>query len=281
LDLLALVAVGGAGAEGFAFLAGRFFIAAGAGDARAHAGAECAMTACALGFEFPGVVVTGKVPARLVVPVARDDGFGSPAAPYPEDDRGQAQEQRGDGRGVAQDEEEAFHDCWIVRHSSHGVIEAMDGWRAVLFQNATHVDELLIGWHRGADKQPEVISMRLPGLMALVAAVIGVAGCAHSARKAVSSASPAGGRFDGENPVIVRVVGRNEALTISSGARGVAYSVKGVDGRAMLSRGTLEDLRRVDPVLYRQVNSGLAAAEEGSPMLDASADVDFLMMARD
>jgi hypothetical protein len=125
--------------------------------------------------------------------------------------------------------------------------------------------------------------MRLSVLTAF-AVLIGVTGCAHSGRKAMSAASTAGGRFDGENPVIVRVVGRNKALTISSGARGVAYSVNGGDGRAMLSRGTLEDLRRVDPALYRHVETGLAAAEEGSPMPDESADVDsldFLMMARD
>jgi hypothetical protein len=113
--------------------------------------------------------------------------------------------------------------------------------------------------------------MRLSVLMALVAAaVIWVAGCAHSGRKAVSAASPAGGRFDGKNPVIVRVVGRNRVLTVSSGARGVAYSVNGGDGRAMLSRGSIEDLRQVDPALYRQVNSGLAA-EDAGPILDASA----------
>jgi hypothetical protein len=125
--------------------------------------------------------------------------------------------------------------------------------------------------------------MRLLVLMAFAAAMIGVAGCSHSGPSKLTAATP-DPRFDGANPVIVRVVGRNKALTISSGARGVAYSVSGADGRAMLSRGSLDALRRVDPALYRQVETGLAVAEEGSPMPDASADVDsldFLFLARD
>src|SRR5690349_19121646 len=108
--------------------------------------------------------------------------------------------------------------------------------------------------------------MRLSMLIALAAALVGVAGCAHSERNKMSAGAAADPRFDGANPVIVRVVGRNKALTISSGARGVAYSVKGADGRAMLSRGSLEDLRRVDPGLYRQVNGGLAAEVEETPV---------------
>src|SRR2546422_293559 len=102
--------------------------------------------------------------------------------------------------------------------------------------------------------------MRLSVLLVL-GAVVGLTGCAQFWRKDVTAATPDARRFDGKNPVIVRVVGRNRVLTVSSGARGVAYSVNGGDGRAMLSRGSIEELRRVDPALYRQVNSGLAAEE--------------------
>src|SRR5438874_3104426 len=95
---------------------------------------------------------------------------------------------------------------------------------------------LLIRRRRDADKQPEVIFMRLPVLLVL-GLVIGAAaaGCAHFWPKDASAATSADQRFDGKNPVIVRVVGRNKVLTISSGARGVAYSVNGSDGRALLS----------------------------------------------
>ena len=113
--------------------------------------------------------------------------------------------------------------------------------------------------------------MRLPVLLVL-GLVIGAAaaGCAHFWPKDASAATSADQRFDGKNPVIVRVVGRNKVLTISSGARGVAYSVNGGNGRALLSRGSMEDLRRADPSLYRQLNTGLAA-EDAGPLLDASA----------
>src|SRR2546421_12729547 len=104
--------------------------------------------------------------------------------------------------------------------------------------------------------------MRLSVLLVLGVAV-GLTGCAHFWRKDVSAATPDARRFDGKNAVIVRVVGRNKVLTVSSGARGVAYSVSGGDGRAMLSRGSMEELRRGGAAVLREGRRGGGGGGEG------------------
>src|SRR5205823_4826284 len=110
--------IGGASAEESALLAGRLLVAAGAGDAPELAGAEDAAAVGALRFELPGVVVVGKVQVRLVMPESTDDAVGSPVTAGPEDAHRQAQQQRGDRRGFAQDGEEVFHGCRIPRRLS-------------------------------------------------------------------------------------------------------------------------------------------------------------------
>jgi hypothetical protein len=64
------------------------------------------------------------------------------------------------------------------------------------------------------------------------------------------------------------MAGRTGVLTVSATGRGPVYSVVGRDGEVRLAGGTLEDLRRVDPMLYRQVRTGLVRAGDEEEGLD-------------
>src|SRR5258708_4290436 len=128
--------------------------------------------------------------------------------------------------------------------------------------------------------------MRVQSLIMLVPFLAAV-GCSHSpAPRAAVPAPPAGvtaGRFDAGNPVIVRIAGRTKTLTISSTAHGPVYSVSAPDGQTLLSQGTLDDLRRLHPDLYRHVRSAIVSAhEEGDgnrPIADPEEANDYLLLA--
>jgi hypothetical protein len=77
-------------------------------------------------------------------------------------------------------------------------------------------------------------------------------------------------RFEAKNPVIVRMTGRADTLTVTSTPHGPAYSVNTLTGESLLAAGSLDDLRRVRPDLYDHVRSGVAATDESAPLLDAS-----------
>ena len=59
-------------------------------------------------------------------------------------------------------------------------------------------------------------------------------------------------------PVIVRLVGRGQTITISAGRGQSLYSVTDPAGRVVVSRATLEELRVSHPEVYRQVAPGFA-----------------------
>ena len=62
-----------------------------------------------------------------------------------------------------------------------------------------------------------------------------------------------------EHPVIVRLVGRRQVLTVSGGTTGPAYSVADFAGRVMLSYATIDELRESHPDLYQQIRGTVAA----------------------
>ena len=122
-------------------------------------------------------------------------------------------------------------------------------------------------------------------ILFLPLAALAAPGCNHSERpQATSPPTPvvAEGRFDHGHPVIVRVAGRTGTLTVSSTPRGPVYSVVGRAGHTLLTAGTLDDLRRVDPQLYRQVRTGLASNGPNALSPDADTDdpLDYLLLAR-
>src|SRR5688572_22162220 len=66
-----------------------------------------------------------------------------------------------------------------------------------------------------------------------------------------------------EHPVIVRLAGRREVVTVSGGPNGPVYSVADHQGRTMLSHATLEELRDRHPDVYRQIRT-LVATDTGT-----------------
>jgi hypothetical protein len=75
-----------------------------------------------------------------------------------------------------------------------------------------------------------------------------------------------------EHPVIVRLVGRRQVLTVSGGATGPVYSVADFEGRLMLSHATIEELRVSHPDLYQQIR-GTVAADVGEAIGYAAPSV--------
>lgn len=76
--------------------------------------------------------------------------------------------------------------------------------------------------------------------------------------------------------VIVRMVGRNQTLTVGSTAHGLVYSVADASGNMLLNAGTLEQLRVKHPQLWRQVQTGVALGDSSSRgvIIDASVGLD-------
>ena len=65
-------------------------------------------------------------------------------------------------------------------------------------------------------------------------------------------------------PVIVRMVARNQTITVTAGPHGPLYSAATAAGRVLVSNVTLEQLRTTHPDVFQQVEPTLA--------LDARAD---------
>ena len=61
-----------------------------------------------------------------------------------------------------------------------------------------------------------------------------------------------------ELPVICRLVGRDQEVTISAGGGRSVYSVNDASGKALLSYANREELRREFPVLSHQLDSAIA-----------------------
>jgi hypothetical protein len=117
----------------------------------------------------------------------------------------------------------------------------------------------------------------------IVALVIGSAliACTRHPAAVQANANP-DPRFAGlgtpDHRIIVRLVSRNQVLTVSSGgSTGPVYSVADKEGRVMLTHATLDDLRVRHPDLYRQIETTVAA--DVSPAVDASAKEEPLGIA--
>jgi hypothetical protein len=106
----------------------------------------------------------------------------------------------------------------------------------------------------------------IPALMIVCA----LTACSRDSRAKVDSPSPVDPRFAGlgtaDHPVIVRLVGRSQVLTVSGGPRGPVYSVADAQGRTMLSHATLDELRVKHPELYQQIRGTVAS--DASPAVE-------------
>ncbi len=92
------------------------------------------------------------------------------------------------------------------------------------------------------------LKIRIAGLALMFAA----GGCAKSVAPAPSRLTAA------EYPVIVRIVGRTETITVSSGPAGPVYSAQAGDGTRLISNATREQLRYQHPAIYQRLDSSFA-----------------------
>ena len=106
--------------------------------------------------------------------------------------------------------------------------------------------------------------MKRPITLAVIAGALGcfagVHGHASSSRAATAPAAAVVAALQHEPPVIVRLVNRHQTITITAGPRGVGplYSAVTADGKVLVSRATLQELRSEHPEIYRQIQPGVA-----------------------
>ena len=96
--------------------------------------------------------------------------------------------------------------------------------------------------------------------VAILGFTLAAAGCAsHRAAgpTARATAAPAA-RADADYPIIVRLVGRHYTVTACSGPDGVLYDAEQADGKLVVARASLDELRREHPEVYQQVLPAVA-----------------------
>ena len=59
-------------------------------------------------------------------------------------------------------------------------------------------------------------------------------------------------------PVIVRVVGRHQTVTVTAGPAGPLYTAETKDGKVLVAAATIERLREEHPEIYRQIEPSMA-----------------------
>jgi hypothetical protein len=100
----------------------------------------------------------------------------------------------------------------------------------------------------------------------LAACFVPLAVFAISCAKKVTSPAPSAAiapqssLVDGR-PVIVRLISRDEVLTISKGPAGTLYSVEDAKGRMLISAITREELRTRHPYFSAQLDSAIATSD--------------------
>ena len=96
--------------------------------------------------------------------------------------------------------------------------------------------------------------------IALLSLGILVAGCARPP----APVAPHAQMKQKELPVICRLVGREQTLTISAAPQGSVYSVQDTAGNMLLSYANRDELRVQFPVLSHQLDSAIVASGEVS-----------------
>lgn len=80
--------------------------------------------------------------------------------------------------------------------------------------------------------------------------VVALAGCVSQPKSTPMAES--------SNPVLVRLVGRHEIITITAGPIAPLYSVVDRSGRVLVSAMTMSDMKKIRPDLYEQISPSLA-----------------------
>ena len=101
----------------------------------------------------------------------------------------------------------------------------------------------------------------------LVGVLVGITGCAaHRPEKPVATApdEAAAAPRGPQGPVIVRLVGQHQTVTVTSGPDGPLYTAQTADGRTIVANATLAQLRTENPEVYQFIEPAMA--------MDASLD---------
>jgi hypothetical protein len=99
--------------------------------------------------------------------------------------------------------------------------------------------------------------MTRPTLLATSALALALAGCA--AQPPVQQASTPRVAAP-QGPVIVRLVGQHQVITVTSGPSGPLYSAETVDGEPIVANVTLAQLRTDHPDIYQFIEPAVAHA---------------------
>jgi hypothetical protein len=93
--------------------------------------------------------------------------------------------------------------------------------------------------------------------------------------------SPTGMAPYDQLPVIVRIVGRHQTVTVTAGPEGPLYSAATNDGKIVVAGATLERLRQDHPDLYQQIEPSMAVeANDTAPARPAGESSERADMAR-
>jgi hypothetical protein len=75
-----------------------------------------------------------------------------------------------------------------------------------------------------------------------------------------------------QEKVIVKLVCRNQTVSVLSTPQGVRYSASDLAGKTLFGATTLQNLKTDHPEVYRLVESSVCTSD-GVPMIDASVEL--------
>ena len=93
---------------------------------------------------------------------------------------------------------------------------------------------------------------------------------AQPAKTMAATSIAANAKAPANYPLIVRIVSRDQTITITAGPHGSLYTAATSNGKILVANATLDQLRTVHPDVYRQVNKVVAL--DASAVIDCSRD---------
>jgi hypothetical protein len=104
--------------------------------------------------------------------------------------------------------------------------------------------------------------MRQSAYFFVAVCVMLAGGCAHSSRQTARN-SPT--NDDPRGPVIVRLVGQHQTVTVTSGPDGPLYTAEDANGKMIVANASLAELREGHPEVYQFIEPSFAAESSVNP----------------
>ena len=111
--------------------------------------------------------------------------------------------------------------------------------------------------------------------MLFLSAVVSVNGAVNGASTAparpgtLPAAAMAG---DPKHRTIVHIVSRDQTVTVKSGERGLLYSLTATDGKTIIADATPEKFAELQPELYRNVRTFIAAKTDENSVIATAGE---------